>query len=61
MLNKSEIRIAEKVLNVSHIAGKQVVNANDLMTGSKEVIREMGAKKSGSPCYHTGLPRTPLA
>jgi NADP-dependent 3-hydroxy acid dehydrogenase YdfG len=35
MLNKTEVRVADKVLNVSHIAGKKVVNGNDPMTGSK--------------------------
>ena len=46
MFDEAKIRIARQVFDVGHVAGDQVIQADDPMALGQKVIAEMGTQES---------------
>jgi hypothetical protein len=49
ILDKGEVFVAQKILDVRHRAGQQIVHGNDMMSSLYQPFAKMTAQKPGPP------------
>ena len=50
-----KVRFIEQVKNVFFVAGKKIVQAQDIVTVLHQTFAQMGPQKPGAPCYQNAF------